>query len=49
MAEARKKQQEAKELLKQIGEQLVAGESCPDENSIVKLLKVKENNQRQWL
>ncbi|XP_057795772.1 sister chromatid cohesion protein PDS5 homolog B [Salvia miltiorrhiza] len=39
MAEARKKQQAAKQLLKQIGEQLVACETCPDESIIVKLLK----------
>ncbi|KAG6435942.1 hypothetical protein SASPL_100823 [Salvia splendens] len=39
MAEVRKKQQAAKQLLKQIGDQLVAGEACPDESVIVKLLK----------
>ncbi|KAG6432617.1 hypothetical protein SASPL_104198 [Salvia splendens] len=39
MAEVRKKQQAAKQLLKQIGDQLVTGEACPDESVIVKLLK----------
>ncbi|KAL1543836.1 sister chromatid cohesion protein pds5-like [Salvia divinorum] len=39
MAEVRKKQQAAKQLLKKIGEELVAGETCPDESVIVKLLK----------
>lgn len=42
MAEARKKQQAAKQLLKQIGEQLVACETYPDESIIIKLLKVKQ-------